>query len=85
MKSSGKIVACTLLTLCLVPLQAAWAGSSLGDSSEFSGRHANLVGGSEVELPALSGIKVFPTDEDDAAARRNDFLARWQAMVAAAN
>lgn len=37
-----------------------------------------------VELPELSKIKVFATDEDEAAAQRKDFLARWQALVAAA-
>ena len=36
-----------------------------------------------VELPALSGIKVFPIDEDEAAARRAEFLKRWQALVLA--
>ena len=41
--------------------------------------------GKYVELPALDKIKVFATDEDDAAAKRNDFLARWQALVSAAN
>ena len=36
-----------------------------------------------VELPALSGIKVFAIDEDEAAARRAEFLKRWQALVVA--
>ncbi|MBU3731972.1 MAG: extracellular solute-binding protein [Beijerinckiaceae bacterium] len=38
-----------------------------------------------VDLPDLAKIKVFATNEDEAAAKRADFLARWQAMVAAAN
>lgn len=38
-----------------------------------------------VELPALDKIKIFATDEDEAAAKRNEFLARWQGLVAAAN
>lgn len=38
-----------------------------------------------VDLPDLGKIKVFATNEDEAAAKRADFLARWQAMVAAAN
>jgi iron(III) transport system substrate-binding protein len=36
-----------------------------------------------VELPALSSIKIFPVDEDEAAAKRGDFLKRWQALAAA--
>ena len=36
-----------------------------------------------VELPALSNIKIFPVDEDEAAAKRADFLKRWQALAAA--
>ncbi len=35
-----------------------------------------------VDLPALSGIKVFPIDEDEAAAKRADFIKRWQTLVA---
>ncbi len=39
-----------------------------------------------VELPAHSSIKVFPIDEEEAAAKRADFIKRWQALaVAAAN
>lgn len=38
-----------------------------------------------VDLPDLGKIKVFATNEDEAATKRADFLARWQAMVAAAN
>ena len=39
-----------------------------------------------VDLPALSSIKVFAIDEEEAAAKRADFLKRWQALaVAAAN
>ena len=37
-----------------------------------------------VQLPNLASIKVFPIDEDDAAAKRNAFLAEWNAAVAAA-
>ena len=37
-----------------------------------------------VQLPELSAIKVFATDEEDAAAQRKDFLARWQALVTVA-
>ena len=36
-----------------------------------------------VELPALSNIKIFPVDEDEAAAKRADFLKRWQVLAAA--
>lgn len=36
-----------------------------------------------VQLPPLSSIKVFPIDEEEAAAKRGDFLKRWQALVAA--
>ena len=38
-----------------------------------------------VDLPDLAKIKVFTTNEEEAATKRADFLARWQAMVAAAN
>ena len=41
--------------------------------------------GKFVQLPEMSKIKVFPTDEDDAANQRTTFLARWAALVAAAN
>lgn len=37
-----------------------------------------------VDLPALASIKVFPIDEEEAAAKRADFLKRWQALSAAA-
>ena len=40
--------------------------------------------GKHVQLPELSKIKVFETNEDDAAAQRKDFLARWQVLAAAA-
>ena len=40
--------------------------------------------GKYVDLPELSKIKVFETNEDEAATQRKDFLARWQALVAAA-
>lgn len=35
-----------------------------------------------VDLPAMSGIRVFPTDETEAAAKRAEFLARWQQIMA---
>ncbi len=38
-----------------------------------------------VELPDMASIRVFPTDETEAAAKRADFIARWQAIVAAVN
>jgi iron(III) transport system substrate-binding protein len=38
-----------------------------------------------VQLPALGTIKIFPIDEEEAAAKRGDFIKRWQALVAAAN
>lgn len=36
-----------------------------------------------VDMPALSGIKVTPMDDNKAAAGRDAFLARWQGYVAA--
>ncbi len=39
--------------------------------------------GRHVKLPELATIKVFPTNEDDAAAQRKDFLTRWQALATA--
>ncbi|WP_374327335.1 extracellular solute-binding protein [Paracoccus pantotrophus] len=36
-----------------------------------------------VDLPALDSLKLFPTDEAEAAANRDDFLARWQEYVKA--
>jgi iron(III) transport system substrate-binding protein len=41
--------------------------------------------GTYVKLPEMAKVKVFATDEDDAAAQRTAFLARWAALVAAAN
>jgi iron(III) transport system substrate-binding protein len=41
--------------------------------------------GKYVQLPEMSKVKVFATDEEDAAAQRTAFLARWAALVAAAN
>jgi len=35
------------------------------------------------DLPNIDSIKVFPINEDDAAAKRNDFLAEWQTAIAA--
>jgi iron(III) transport system substrate-binding protein len=40
--------------------------------------------GKYVQLPEFSKIKIFETNEDDAAAQRKDFLARWAALAAAA-
>jgi iron(III) transport system substrate-binding protein len=40
--------------------------------------------GKYVELPELSKIKIFATNEEDAAANRTDFLARWAKLVAEA-
>ena len=40
--------------------------------------------GKIVKLPELSTIKVFATDEADAAAQRKSFLERWAALAAAA-
>ena len=37
-----------------------------------------------VQLPEISKIKVFATNEDEAAANRTEFLARWAKLVAAA-
>ncbi len=36
-----------------------------------------------VKLPNISEIKVFALNEDEAAAKRNEFLAEWNAAVAA--
>ena len=41
--------------------------------------------GKYVELPELDKIKIFATDEEDAAAKRSEFLAKWQGFVAASN
>jgi fructose-1,6-bisphosphatase/inositol monophosphatase family enzyme len=38
-----------------------------------------------VELPEMARIKVFATDETEAAAKRAEFLARWQQIAAAVN
>lgn len=40
--------------------------------------------GKYVDLPELSKIKVFETNEEEAAAKRTEFLGRWQALVASA-
>ncbi len=37
-----------------------------------------------VQLPALSSIKVFAIDVDEAAGKRVDFIKRWQGLVAVA-
>lgn len=36
------------------------------------------------DLPAMDSVKVFAIDEDDAAAKRDDFLKRWQSYASAA-
>jgi iron(III) transport system substrate-binding protein len=36
-----------------------------------------------VKLPNISEIKVIPLDEDEAAAKRTEFLAEWNAAIAA--
>lgn len=40
--------------------------------------------GKYVDLPEFAKIKLFETNEDEAAAQRTEFLARWRALVAAA-
>lgn len=40
--------------------------------------------GKYVQLPEISKVKVFETNEEEAAAHRTDFLARWAKLVAAA-
>lgn len=40
--------------------------------------------GKYVKLPEISKVKIFPTNEDDAAANRTAFLDRWAKLVAAA-
>jgi iron(III) transport system substrate-binding protein len=37
-----------------------------------------------VQLPELAKIKVFPVNEDEAANKRTEFLAKWAALVSAA-
>ncbi|MGO4665481.1 ABC transporter substrate-binding protein [Bosea sp. 2RAB26] len=37
-----------------------------------------------VELPAMDSVKVFGIDEDEAAAKRDEFLKRWQSFSSAA-
>ena len=37
-----------------------------------------------VELPAMDSVKVFGIDEDEAAAKRDEFLKRWQSFATAA-
>lgn len=37
-----------------------------------------------VDMPALSSIKIVPSDENKAAAGRDAFMARWQSYLAAA-
>lgn len=40
--------------------------------------------GKFVKLPEFTKVKIFPTNEDDAAANRTAFLDRWAKLVAAA-
>lgn len=37
-----------------------------------------------VELPAIGSVKIFEIDEADAAAKRDEFLKRWQSYASAA-
>lgn len=37
-----------------------------------------------VDLPAMESVKVFATDEEEAAAKRDDFLKRWTSYASAA-
>lgn len=37
-----------------------------------------------VDLPAIGSVKVFGIDEDEAAAKRDEFLKRWQSYASAA-
>lgn len=37
-----------------------------------------------VQLPEVAKVKVFPTDENEAAAKRTEFLARWAKLAAEA-
>jgi iron(III) transport system substrate-binding protein len=39
--------------------------------------------GKHVKLPEIASIKVFKTDENDAAAQRTAFLARWASLATA--
>ena len=36
-----------------------------------------------VELPAMESVKVFAIDEDEAAAKRDEFLKRWASYATA--
>lgn len=42
---------------------------------------SDIVVSDHVDLPALDKIKIFATNEAEAAAGRSDFLARWQGYV----
>jgi iron(III) transport system substrate-binding protein len=46
---------------------------------------ADIEVGKFVQLPEMSKVRVFETNEEDAARERTAFLARWAALVAAAN
>jgi iron(III) transport system substrate-binding protein len=46
---------------------------------------SDIVVSDHVKLPAFGSIKIFTTDEDEAAKQREAFLARWQGYVRAAN
>jgi iron(III) transport system substrate-binding protein len=39
--------------------------------------------GQHADLPNFASIRVFPVDEDEAARKRTEFMAEWQAAVAA--
>ena len=45
---------------------------------------SDIVVSDHVKLPALKDIKIFETDEADAAKQRDAFLARWQGYLNAA-
>lgn len=46
---------------------------------------SDIVVSDYVKLPALDKIKIFTTNEAEAAAQREAFLSRWQGYVQAAN
>jgi iron(III) transport system substrate-binding protein len=46
---------------------------------------ADIEVGKFVQLPEMSKVRVFETNEEDAARERTAFLARWAALVAATN
>ncbi len=46
---------------------------------------SDIAVGDHADLPAIDEIKVFATDEAEAAAGRDAFLARWQGYLQSAN